>query len=185
MLATQSSVKLKNYLLLVLFSDFETSWPRVVQSNGACTAKSTMTSFSHPVSSLDTFKTYTVTGVIPRWWYIVIANCNSNSSLDVRYSILFTNRGGPEERHFSKDEQGIYLMSIVYLSIFSLLLIWLTGTILYAMRKKVHWKVRNLGILHFSSLVWLIFPCLLNGFHCSWCFCTIETWLIMVFLLLR
>ena len=41
----------------------------------------------------------------PHYWYVVLSNCGSK--IDIEYDFTFINGGGPWDRQFSYDEQGI------------------------------------------------------------------------------
>ena len=77
------------------------------------------------VAVQNTFQ-YTVTGVIPRWWYIAVSHCETvgvEAPIGIAYySIHFTNRTGYWSYEFSKDVQGIAEMSIFFLCLYWLLL---------------------------------------------------------------
>ena len=76
-----------------------------------------MASQSYQLSLLrnyDNSYQYTVSGIVPRWWYIAVSNCESGPNkvpgpMAIKYFLIhFTNRNGIFSYEFSK-------MSRVYL----------------------------------------------------------------------
>jgi hypothetical protein len=76
-------------------------------------------------------RSYTVGGIVPRWWYITVSNCDGdggNSSpvpgaIGLSYwRIHFTNRTGFWSYEYSKDVQGVLEMSIFFLILYWCLL---------------------------------------------------------------
>jgi len=92
----------------------------------SCDFKKRMAPNVYPVSLLTNNRTVTwvPNNIIPRTWYVVVANCNPvNGSLGMRgfdegvhiwYDIEFTNGEGKFIKHFSQDESGNFEACIVF-----------------------------------------------------------------------
>lgn len=105
-------------------------WHSVYGNNDlSCVQKRDRSKLHYPIELLATLGgsySYTITGIIPRWWYITISHCEGEG-LDAPigvayYSMHFTNRTGFWSFEFSKDVQGIAEMSIFFLCLYWVLL---------------------------------------------------------------
>ncbi|XP_077985071.1 transmembrane protein 145-like [Glandiceps talaboti] len=57
-----------------------------------------------------------------RWWYIVLANCDSDSGIDVDYKLTMTNGDSLWDKHFSADERYIWETDLVFLILYMIML---------------------------------------------------------------
>lgn len=107
----------------------------------------------------------------PRFWYFSIANCAldqfgkqefvENAPIEFSYNLQLTNPGGRFRRHFSKDEQGLYAMSLFCFVLYLFLLLYVfCATYRW-------WKDKSRGglakSLCFLVLIqWIAFVCILR-----------------------
>lgn len=77
---------------------------KVEQANARVFADG-VSAIANLIKCLGMFRSYSVIGARPRWWYIVATNCKRNK-VNVEFRISFQNSGGLFEREFSKDAQG-------------------------------------------------------------------------------
>lgn len=141
-------------------NDFN-GWHHVYKNNAlTCAQKRDAAKLTYPLAHLKAYGNtyqYPVGGVIPRWWYIAISNCDGghNGTLGglgiSYYKIHFTNRTGIWSYEFSKDEQGILEMSIFFLLLYWILLFVLAWIKRHAKGKGLQYTV--IKFLFMSVLV--------------------------------
>jgi len=110
-----------------------------------------------------------IVSVVPRWWYIVLANCEPVGGIEgvglVDYHLTFTNSdgnatsAGTYTAQFGKDEQGIYETSLFVL----IMLIFYLGTVAFLICRRrndasdlsheVYMVLFVIGIVHFLEIV--------------------------------
>jgi hypothetical protein len=149
-----SSVKTSLTQELVLYADQEQSWPSVYGSDMACIDKVRAAKKSYPIQWLDSAPEkahsyqYEIIGIIPRWWYIAVANCanqrenTTDQGLAIAYwNIHFTNNGGLWTYEFSQDVQGIFQMSCFFLVLYWLMMFVLAWIKNHAKGKNLQYQV--------------------------------------------
>ena len=76
----------------------------------------------------------------PRWWFFVVANCDSDNqgTFLMEYKISFTN-GDSYQKHFSFDERYIFEMDIVAVIVFTIMLVYaITCACILYQKKLLH-----------------------------------------------
>ena len=113
--------------------------------------------------------TRSIKSVVPRWWYIVLANCETDGGLEgvglLDYRMTFTNSdgnittAGTYTAQFGKDQQGIYETSIFVL----ILLLAYLGVVAYLICRRrrdvtdvsyeVYMALFVIALVHFLEIV--------------------------------
>jgi hypothetical protein len=140
--------------MVVFYADQEESWPSVYGSDKSCLEKVAVAKKAYPIQWLDTAPDaphsyqYDIIGIIPRWWYIAVANCankdanTTDQGLAIAYwSIHFTNHGGLWTYEFSQDVQGIFQMCCFFLVLYWLMMFVLAWIKNHAKGKGLQYEV--------------------------------------------
>lgn len=113
-----------------LYDDLPDGFPSLYDSGNSCPYKRELsnpnvriyTNLSVPAGGY----VFNMFGMRPRWWYLVVANCDGPEQVNLDYTVTFTNKGGKYSTQFSFDEQGIFEAQIFTL-ICVIILIFLFG----------------------------------------------------------
>jgi len=112
-------------LLLLFYDDEQTSWPSIYPRSDSltCEQKVSMAIANRSVvSGLQIIQPFE-DDARPHYWYIAISNCGETSKLEFEYDFQFINVGGPWERQFSYDDQGLIEMYLIFWILFTLVTI--------------------------------------------------------------
>lgn len=141
----------------------ETGFEKIWSTEMSCQKKRDLASTKIAMSSIGQDANYQVkvAGVIPRWWWVVFANCEVNprgfEGLQVpEYSIEFLNPGGKFRAQFSYTDYGVYEFSICSLIVL-LAIIPITAFMSYRFYKQpdkiiASWSLRHLCMIEFFHL---------------------------------
>jgi len=132
--------------VVVVYDDEDTSWSHVYKSDSlSCQEKVDQSKEFHvdgsvthgiPVAQRTLYEHMRVNESHPHYWYIVVANCEEGlGSID--YELHFENPGGPWDKEFGYDEQGLVWIYVVFMCVFAVILI-VAGIGLYRMFTEFH-----------------------------------------------
>jgi len=120
-------------------------FPQLYKQHSSCQSKVAQAAKSFDLSRLEDDEGIVLipTTVVPRWWYVVVANCEIGGPHGegvglINYNITWTNTNNGEisrfTYHFSKDQEGMFEMSIF--SLIMLILLIPCAVFLYCRLKK-------------------------------------------------
>lgn len=130
----------------LFFHDLDDGFPAIYNTGNSCPYKANL-AVQEVLTSTSNAK-FVVQGIRPRWWYIVLANCDNEEipqQLSLEYfHLTLVNEGGKFQRHFSVDEEGVFETLI-----FGLLVIMILGALfVFSYRKTRNDKETRVEQVH-------------------------------------